>query len=111
MSQPQRRAGSDPESDFAVEPTPEECVHVTALNIRNAINLAVIGTACWYAFWFLIPNEISAWAGVLIFAAALAAAFWFSRTMLQRRVEEEMRRRTELVKMVKRRQAQTKSTT
>jgi hypothetical protein len=78
--------------------------------IRTAIELGVIGTLCWYAFWIVRPNDISVWAGFLAFPISSAVGYCFARLRLQRQVNEILVRRKNLVRPSRQFQNQSNTT-
>jgi hypothetical protein len=76
---------------------------------RKMLSLAAAGLA--FALWFALNIDVPGWAGLLFFLIAWALGCCLAGVLLQRQTNQEMHRRTELVKLVRRRQTQTNSTT
>jgi hypothetical protein len=94
-----------------VGPTADERMPARALAIRHGLSLGLIATGVWYALWFALNIDVPGWAGLLFFLIAWALGCCLAGVLLQRQINQEMHRRTELVKLVRRRQTQTNSTT
>ena len=96
---------------YGIEPDAEVHWRVNVRAARRAIELSAMATACWYLIWFLLPVDVTAWAGAIIFFIAAAGVFWFARTMLLRQVSDEFRRRKELLAFAEKYRAQNNPTT
>jgi hypothetical protein len=102
------QAADDAEPD--VGPTEDERLDVIARAIAHGSKLALAATAVWYVLWLGLWRDLSAWLGLGVFVLAWVVGCWIARTLLQRQVDEEMRRRRALVKFARKLKTQSNST-
>jgi hypothetical protein len=86
---------------FEVGLSPEERREAFAptRGIPTALKLALATTACWYVVWFAFAIDVSAWVGLAVFIIACVLGYGLARLLLQRAVADELRRRSELLKL------------
>jgi hypothetical protein len=68
-----------------------------AAGIRwRGLIFAFVVTLIWYAIWFGLSLNISAWAGLMVFAAAYLLGHGLAHMVVLRSMDEEIQRRRNL---------------
>jgi hypothetical protein len=105
MNQAHPRNGVEAaENDCVVRMSRDERLHVIALSLRHGLTLGLLATLAWSVFWIALTDHSWAWC-LLVLPVSWALGFAFARFMLQRQTDDELRRRSKLLKFAREYQA------